>query len=55
VGFSSPRLYLSSDFLSHLDLKKLFGKPIDAEHFNSAALGRTLDAIYAYSALLFKP
>jgi len=53
LGFSSQRLYLSSEFLSHLDLKKLFGKSVEAELFNSAALGRTLDAIYAYGATWF--
>ncbi len=53
LGFSSQRLYLSSDFFSHVALKELLGPDVKPEYFNSAVLGRTLDAIFKYGATKF--
>lgn len=53
LGFSNSRIYLSSEFLSHVDIINLFGREIPPEYFNSTALGRTLDAIYEYGATRF--
>jgi transposase len=52
-GFANSRLYLSSEFFSHLALKELFGPDIKAEHLNPNVLARTLDAIYEYGATRF--
>ncbi len=53
LGFSNQRLYLSSEFLSHVAMVELFGEDAKPEYFNSATLGRTLDAIYNYGATRF--
>ena len=53
LGFSNNRFYLSSEFLSHLVIKDLFGRDIPHEYFNSTALGRTLDVIYEYGSTRF--
>ncbi len=53
LGFSSNRLYLSSEFISKIAMSELLGKDAKAEHFNADALARTLDAIYEYGATRF--
>ena len=53
LGFSNSRVYLSKEFLSHVEIIDLFGREIPYEYFNSTALGRTLDAIYKYGSTQF--
>lgn len=53
LGFSNNRLYLSNEFLSHVEIQELFGREISLEHFNATVLSRTLDAIYEYGATRF--
>ena len=53
LGFSNNRLYLSGEFLSHIDIQEFFGREIPIEYFNQTALGRTLDAIYEYGSTKF--
>ncbi len=55
LGFSSQRLYLSSDFFSHVALKELLGPDVKPEYFNSAVLGRTLDVFFNHHSNLLFP
>ena len=48
LGFTQNPIYLSHHFFENKALSVLFGEGIRHEHFNDDALGRTLDAIYAY-------
>jgi transposase len=48
LGFTQSPIYLSHHFFENKALAVLFGKGVKHEHFNDDALGRTLDAIYAY-------
>lgn len=50
LGFMDDRLYMFPDFLESKPVQRLFGPGICSEHFNDDALGRCLDAIYAYGA-----
>jgi len=48
LGFTQSPIYLSHHFFENKALSVLFGEGVRHEHFNDDALGRTLDAIYAY-------
>ncbi|MCX7099397.1 MAG: DUF4277 domain-containing protein [Methylococcales bacterium] len=48
LGFTNLALYLMPHFFKDKPLEYLLGKGIGAGHFNDDALGRALDAIYAY-------
>jgi transposase len=48
LGFTQNPIYLSHHFFENKALSVLFGEGVRHEHFNDDALGRTLDAIYAY-------
>lgn len=45
LGFNSNRIYLSSEFLSHVAIFDLFRPGVKAEYFTADTIGRTLDAI----------
>ena len=48
LGFTNHPLYLTPKFFDLKAIEQLFGKGIEAKHFNSHKLGRTLDQIYDY-------
>ena len=48
LGYVNKRLYLTPLFFRDKPLKRLFGRHVDTAWINDDALGRTLDAIYAY-------
>jgi transposase len=48
LGFTDERLYVVSQFFQNKPVERLIGKGVKAEHLNDDALGRLLDAIYAY-------
>lgn len=48
LGFVGQRLYLFPEFYEKLPLDRLLGEGVLASDLNDDALGRTLDAIYAY-------
>ena len=48
LGFTERRLYLFPDYCQHLDLERLIGPNITAEHINESVIGRLLDQIFAY-------
>ena len=48
LGFTERRLYLFPDYCQHLDLERLIGPNITADHLNESVIGRLLDQIYAY-------
>ncbi|WP_165941912.1 IS1634 family transposase, partial [Cardinium endosymbiont of Culicoides punctatus] len=48
LGFIDDRLYLFPKFLANKPVDKLLGPGLLAEDFNDDALGRALDAIFAY-------
>ena len=48
LGFVNRALYLMPHFFKDKPLERLLGEGIEAEHLNDDALGRALDAIYAY-------
>lgn len=48
LGYTSSPLYLTPDFFADKDVERLVGKGVQSEHLNEYALGRTLDALYAY-------
>ena len=50
LGFVNRALYLMPHFFKDKPIERLLGKGIEAEHLNDDALGRALDAIYAYDA-----
>lgn len=48
LGFVNRALYLMPHFFKGKPVERLLGKGVQAEHLNDDALGRALDAIYAY-------
>ena len=48
LGFVNRALYLMPHFFKDKPVDRLLGTGIEAEHLNDDALGRALDAIYAY-------
>lgn len=48
LGYTTHPLYLSPKFFEGKDLTRLIGVGVEAEHLNDHALGRTLDALFAY-------
>jgi transposase len=48
LGYTNSPLYLTPDFFAELDVERLLGKGVQCEHLNDYALGRTLDALFAY-------
>lgn len=48
LGFVNRTLYLMPHFFKDKPVERLLGRDIQAEHLNDDALGRALDAIYAY-------
>ena len=48
LGFVGQRLYLFPEFYEKLPVERLLGEGVTAADLNDDALGRTLDAIYAY-------
>jgi transposase len=48
LGFTDDRLYLFPEFLENKPVERLFRPGLSAEDFNDDALGRCLDALYAY-------
>ncbi|HPJ83248.1 MAG TPA: IS1634 family transposase [Methanothrix sp.] len=48
LGYVGQRLYLFSEFYEKLPIERLLGDGVTASDLNDDALGRTLDAIYAY-------
>jgi transposase len=48
LGFVNRALYLMPHFFKDKPVERLLGKGVAAEHLNDDALGRALDAIYAY-------
>ena len=48
LGFVNRALYLMPHFFKDKPVERLLGQGIAAEHLNDDALGRALDAIYAY-------
>ena len=48
LGFVNRALYLMPHFFKDKPVERLLGNGVDAEHLNDDALGRALDAIYAY-------
>lgn len=53
LGFTNHRLYLSSEFFSHVSTYDLFRPGVKAEHFNADTIGRTLDEIFNYGPTKF--
>lgn len=41
LGFSNQRLYLASEFFSHVAIFELFGRDVRADQFNAWTAGRT--------------
>ena len=50
LGFTDRRLYLFPDYCQHLDLKRLLGSDIGAQHLNESVIGRLLEQIYEYGS-----
>lgn len=48
LGFVNRALYLMPHFFKDKPIERLLGEGVAAEHLNDDALGRALDAIYAY-------
>jgi transposase len=48
LGYTNSPLYLTPDFFAELDVERLVGKGVQSQHLNDYALGRTLDALFAY-------
>jgi len=48
LGYTTHPLYLSPKFFEGKDLTRLIGTGVEAVHLNDHALGRTLDALFAY-------
>ena len=48
LGFVNRALYLIPHFFKDKPVERLLGEGVAAEHLNDDALGRALDAIYAY-------
>lgn len=48
LGFVNRALYLMPHFFQDKPLERLLGEGVEAEHLNDDALGRALDAVYAY-------
>lgn len=48
LGFVNRTLYLMPHFFKDKPIGRLLGEGIEAEHLNDDALGRALDAVYAY-------
>ena len=48
LGFTERRLYLFPEYCEHLDLERLIGPGVNANHLNESVIGRLLDNIYAY-------
>lgn len=48
LGYVGQRLYLFPEFYEKLPVERLLGEGVTAADLNDDALGRTLDAIYAY-------
>jgi len=48
LGFVNRALYLMPHFFKDKPVERLLGEGVEAEHLNDDALGRALDAIYAY-------
>ena len=48
LGFVNRALYLMPPFFKDKPVERLLGAGVAAEHLNDDALGRALDAIYAY-------
>lgn len=48
LGFTDERLHMVSQFFQNKPVERLIGKDVKAEHLNDDALGRLLDAVYAY-------
>ena len=48
LGYSNKQLYLTPMFFKDKPLNRLFHRSVEAEWINDDALGRTLDAMYAY-------
>ena len=48
LGFVNRALYLMPHFFKDKPVERLLGEGIEAEHLNDDALGRSLDAVYAY-------
>jgi transposase len=53
LGFIDDRLYMFPEFLHNKPVDRLFTGNVKAENFNDDALGRCLDAIYAYGVTKF--
>jgi transposase len=53
LGFMNNRLYMFEKFLENKPVDRLFGKGVEASHFNDDALGRCLDAIAKYGVTKF--
>jgi transposase len=52
LGYVNAPLYMTSKFYQDIDIERLIGPGIEAEHLNDYALGRTLDAIFSYGTTL---
>ena len=48
LGFVNRALYLMPHFFKDKPVERLLGKGIETGHLNDDALGKTLDAVYAY-------
>ncbi|WP_394754195.1 IS1634 family transposase [Crenothrix sp.] len=48
LGFVNRTLYLMPHFFKDKPIERLLGEGIEADHLNDDALGRALDAVYAY-------
>ena len=48
LGFAQRRLYLTPHFFSDKPIEQLIGSGIQADHLNDDALGKALDAFFAY-------
>jgi transposase len=53
LGYVGQRLYLFPEFYEKLPIERLLGEGVTAADLNDDALGRTLDAIYAYGPTEF--
>lgn len=48
LGFPQRALYLTPQFFANKPVERLLGAGLAADHLNDDALGRALDALYAY-------
>ncbi|HSK81918.1 MAG TPA: DUF4277 domain-containing protein, partial [Rubrobacter sp.] len=48
LGFANRRLYLMPEFFRNKPTERLVGAGISPEHLNDEALGKALDALYAF-------